>query len=252
MILQAHRGDSRRFPENTMSAFEAAFNEGYGIIELDMKFTKDNQCVILHDFTLARTARNLDGSPLEKDIKISDITYDELSNYDFGIFMSDIFKGEKIPRLDDILSFAREKKIKLKFDNVLQRFNDDQVNSFFDSVEACYEDGLFGFTSNDLGFIKKIVSRFPSCDIHYDGPVNEEALDSLKCIAPLNPLYVWMPLNKMSWLDYPPANKEQVELAKRYGKVGLWIITEEKDLNRCIELDADVIETDGAITVDML
>ena len=44
MILQAHRGDSKRFPENTMSAFNAAYNEGYGIIELDMKFTKDGKC----------------------------------------------------------------------------------------------------------------------------------------------------------------------------------------------------------------
>ena len=252
MILQAHRGDSKRFPENTMAAFEAAFNEGYGIIELDMKFTRDNKCVILHDFTLARTARLLDGSPLKNDIKICDIDFDDLSSYDFGLYMSEQFKGEKIPTLESVLSFACDKKIKLKFDNVLQRFNDDQINSFFDAVDAHYEDGIYGFTSNDLSFIKKIVERFPFCDIHYDGEVNEKTLDELKTVATKNNLYIWLPLNKMPWLDYPAADKAQVELAKKYGLVGLWIITDPADLTRCVELDADIVETDGAVTMEML
>ncbi len=252
MILQAHRGDSKRFPENTMSAFEAAYNEGYGIIELDMKFTKDDKCVILHDFTLARTARNLDGTPIELDINIADIDYNELSNFDFGVFMSEKFKGERIPTLEDILNFASKKKIKLKFDNVLQRFNEAQINSFFDAIESHYEDGLFGFTSNDLSFIEKIVARFPDCDIHYDGAVNQDSLTQLKLIAPNNPLYIWLPLNKMSWLEFPAADKEQVTLAKKYGLVGLWIITDPSDLERCFELGADIIETDGAVTMEML
>ncbi len=252
MILQAHRGDSKRFPENTMSAFEAAYNEGYGIIELDMKFTKDNKCVILHDFTLARTARNLDGTQLENDIKISDVNFEELSKYDFGVYMSEKFKGEKIPTLDDVLNFACEKKIKIKFDNVLQRFTDEQINSFLDAVETHYVDGIFGFTSNDLSFVNKVVMRFPTCDIHYDGEVNKESLENLKHIAPNNQLYIWLPLNKMSWLEYPAADKEQVALARYYGLVGLWIITDPSELDRCIELGADVVETDGAVTMEML
>lgn len=252
MILQAHRGDSKRFPENTMSAYRAAYDEGYKIIELDMKYTKDDVCVALHDFTLARTARNLDGTPLENDINITDLTYSELSNYDVGISMSEKFKGEKIPTLKEILDFACEKKIKLKFDNVIQMFTDAQLNLFFDEIEERNEIDLFGFTSNDLAFIKKITKRFPTCAIHYDGPVDKESLDKLKETAPDNVLYIWMPLNKISWLSYPPADKEQVELARKYGYVCLWIIQNPDDLPRCIELGADVIETDGAITVDML
>ena len=56
----------------------------------------------------------------------------------------------------------------------------------------------------------------------------------------------------MPWLEYPAADMEQVELAKKYGLVGLWIITDPSDLARCGELGADVIETDGAITTEML
>ena len=80
----------------------------------------------------------------------------------------------------------------------------------------------------------------------------EEALERLKYIAPTNRLYIWMPLNKMSWLEYPAADKEQVKLAKKYGLVGLWIITDPSELSRCRELGADVIETDGALTPEML
>ena len=36
--LQAHRGVSSDYPENTMIAFRAAVNEGYAIIELDPKY----------------------------------------------------------------------------------------------------------------------------------------------------------------------------------------------------------------------
>lgn len=252
MILQAHRGDSKRFPENTMSAFKAAYDEGYKIIELDMKYTKDDVCVALHDFTLARTARNLDGSPLEKDINITDLLYSELDNYDVGIFMSEKYKGEKIPTLKEILDFVCDKKIKLKFDNVIQKFTEAQLNLFFDEIEERDQINLFGFTSNDLEFIKKIVSRFPTCAIHYDGPVDNESLEKLKEIAPENTLYIWMPLNKISWLSYPPADKEQVELARKYGYVCLWIILNPNDLSKCVELGADVIETDGAVTPDML
>ena len=56
VALQAHRGVSTDAPENTFAAFEAAVKQGYDIIELDPKFTLDNQCVILHDKNLKRTA----------------------------------------------------------------------------------------------------------------------------------------------------------------------------------------------------
>ena len=50
----AHRGyHNDVFPENTLAAFENAKNHGYGI-ELDVQLTKDNICVIAHDFHLLR------------------------------------------------------------------------------------------------------------------------------------------------------------------------------------------------------
>lgn len=53
--LVAHRGDSDRAPENTLSAFDQALANGVCHFETDCQLTQDEQCVILHDELLGRT-----------------------------------------------------------------------------------------------------------------------------------------------------------------------------------------------------
>ena len=50
MLFQAHRGVSTEYPENTMPAFEAAWTQGYQIIETDPLFPKSKKRI----FSLAR------------------------------------------------------------------------------------------------------------------------------------------------------------------------------------------------------
>lgn len=57
-------------PENSLAAFAAACEAGYGI-ELDIQLTMDGQVVVAHDETLMRVA----GDPR----RICDLTYDELT-----------------------------------------------------------------------------------------------------------------------------------------------------------------------------
>ena len=61
--LQAHRGVSTDYPENTLAAFDAAADEGYAIVECDPKYTGDGVIVMHHDRTTARTGRTADGKP---------------------------------------------------------------------------------------------------------------------------------------------------------------------------------------------
>ena len=51
----AHRGASAYAPENTLAAFRRAIASGVGVIEIDLRATKDGVPVILHDETLNRT-----------------------------------------------------------------------------------------------------------------------------------------------------------------------------------------------------
>lgn len=92
--LFAHRGLhhlEKNTPENSLAAFSAAVENGYGI-ELDVHVTKDNVPVVFHDFDLLRMC-GIDKS-------ISDLTLAELQQYTLDQTM------EKIPTLEAVLELV--------------------------------------------------------------------------------------------------------------------------------------------------
>jgi len=91
----AHRGFNTIAPENSMPAFGAAVASGAEEIEFDLWSTKDGELVSLHDPTLERTS-NGTGNVWEH-------TYEELTQYDFGIKCREEYKGLKIVRFEEIL-----------------------------------------------------------------------------------------------------------------------------------------------------
>lgn len=69
----AHRGlHSQGIPENSMAAFKAALDHGYGI-ELDIHLLKDGNLAVIHDSLLNRTTGAAG--------RIEDLTTDQLKNY---------------------------------------------------------------------------------------------------------------------------------------------------------------------------
>lgn len=66
----AHRGlHDELHPENTLGAFETAISEGFGI-ECDVRLSKDNELIVVHDPTLYRLC--------QRDDRVDELTYDEL------------------------------------------------------------------------------------------------------------------------------------------------------------------------------
>ena len=55
-VVIAHRGMRSHAPENTISAFKIALQNGFPHIELDVQLTADNVCVVFHDDNLDRTS----------------------------------------------------------------------------------------------------------------------------------------------------------------------------------------------------
>ena len=97
----AHRGSQRRAPENTMASFRAALEDGAKIFELDVSETSDLRSVVHHDDTLDRTTN---GSG-----KVSDHTFEEVRKLDAGSWFGPQFAGEKVPSLEEVLSWAKDK-----------------------------------------------------------------------------------------------------------------------------------------------
>ena len=90
---RSHRGGVYYTPENTMPAFLDALEKGFDQIETDPNCTKDGVVVLMHDDTINRTCRHADGSLIEKPIRISETTYEELLSFDAGIAHGEQFRG---------------------------------------------------------------------------------------------------------------------------------------------------------------
>ena len=88
-VRYAHRGlhDDKKV-ENSMSAFKAAKEMGFGI-ELDIRLSKDGELVVFHDENLTRMTG--------KEGKVTDYTADELSK------MSLLGTDDHIPTLREVL-----------------------------------------------------------------------------------------------------------------------------------------------------
>jgi len=95
----AHRGISAKAPENTLASFAlATAAKGIDMVELDVRLTKDEEVIVLHDRTLQRTTT---GNGVARNY-----TLNELKNYDAGSWFDPSFKAERIPTLLEVLQLV--------------------------------------------------------------------------------------------------------------------------------------------------
>jgi len=69
--IVAHRGASSTRPENTIASFEEALRLGAGIVEFDVRLSRDGVAVVMHDPAVDRTT---DGSGLVHELTAAEIT----------------------------------------------------------------------------------------------------------------------------------------------------------------------------------
>lgn len=114
VLVIAHRGDWRNFPENSLEGFSSAIDMGVDIIEMDVAKTKDNHLVIMHDKTLDRTTN---GKGL-----VSDWTLDSLRK----LYLKDGLGIEtkfRIPTLEEALFVCKGKAL-VNLDKSYEFFNE--------------------------------------------------------------------------------------------------------------------------------
>lgn len=94
-LVIGHRGASSVAPENTLSAFRRAVEQGADAIEFDAKLSSDGAVVIHHDRTLDRTT-NGTGPVSARSLR-------ELKQLDAGSSFHPSFSGETIPTLEEVI-----------------------------------------------------------------------------------------------------------------------------------------------------
>ena len=151
-VRYAHRGlhDDEK-AENSMSAFRAAKEKGYGI-ELDVRLSKDGELVVFHDETLTRV--------VGKEGRVIDFTAEELAKMSLsgtsdGIptlrEVLELIDGA-VPLLIEIKMSPKESGVAEKFIEVIEDYKGEYIVESFNpfalkTVKALRPDILRGFLS---------------------------------------------------------------------------------------------------------
>lgn len=92
--IVGHRGAPREEPENTLASFTRAIRIGVDWIEFDLRKTKDDVLVVIHDDRVDRTTNGRG--------MVSDLTFEEIERLDAS-------GGQKVPSLQQVIDLARDK-----------------------------------------------------------------------------------------------------------------------------------------------
>ena len=98
VILAAHRGDRKNWPENTMPAFMSALAAKVDMIESDIHQTADGHLIIMHDRSALRTAG--------VDRFVTDMTLAEVRQLDAGSWFGESYAGTQVPTVAEFLEWV--------------------------------------------------------------------------------------------------------------------------------------------------
>lgn len=241
--IVAHRGDSEYFPENTLPAFQSAFDLGVDVIETDVHLSKDGHIVIWHDPTLDR---NTDGTGT-----IESHTLSELKAFDAGYaFTRDggrtypfRGKGIQLATLDEALKALPE----AKFNIDLKSQEEGIVSAYLDVIRKNHAEDRVCTASFHLNNLRKLRTAAP------------DLLTSISTLEVI-PLVLRQKLHilpdkfgKKTIFQIPtkqfgvnivtPAFVS--EMHKRDAVVMVWTINESKDMEYLFSIGVDTIMTDN-------
>lgn len=147
----AHRGGAYEYDENTMSAFQASYEQGARGFELDIRITRDNHLVLMHDPSMKRT--------VGIDRPIEELTLREVKELR-------TLKGFPIPTLDEAIAFFRDKPgLYVEFEMKTQKPSYDEATLklycdwVYRKVYACVPQGseyvLTSFDKRPLRYLRE-------------------------------------------------------------------------------------------------
>lgn len=105
VVCYAHRGARAHQPENTLAAFELAFNLGADAIECDVQRSRDGRLVIIHDGTVDRIS---DGTG-----PVAEQTFGELRTLNAGARWR---QQQLIPTLDETIELVARRDGRLNLE----------------------------------------------------------------------------------------------------------------------------------------
>lgn len=122
-------------PEQSLESFRLAYKKGFRTLLCDLRFTKDNVPVCMHDDTINSVARDSQGYDIVENIYISERTLQELNTYDYGIKKGSIYRDTKILTLDEMCNLVKTLGVELYIEIKQKPFTDEQLKIAYNIVK---------------------------------------------------------------------------------------------------------------------
>lgn len=226
-LIIAHRGASERAPENTMTAFRFALDEGADGIELDVQRTADRQLVVIHDETVDRTT---DGKG-----PVASHTWRELKSLNASASFGNGQGREEIPLLEEVLSWLAPTRLILNIElkNGIYPYEgmEEEVVGMVRSYQLTDRVIFSSFNHYSLVLLKRLAPEIETAILYMAGLY--EPWQYAKGIGAdgLHPLF---------YSAVPPI----VEGTQSAGlKIRPWTVNHDEDLRRMIHLGVDAVIT---------
>lgn len=228
-LIIAHRGASAKAPENTLAAFELAFEMGADGIELDVMLSKDEQLVVIHDDTVDRTTN---GSG-----RVSDFSLSILQGLDAGGVFSTAFRGEQLPSLVEVFErFGAKMLINVELKNYATPFDGltDKVVNLIQKYKLLNSVLLSSFNPLNLRRAKRRLPEVRLGLLTLSGKAGALSRGAFGRIFPYDALHPY----------YSDVNETLVNKIHSLGRqVNVWTVDEPEELLRLYQLGVDGIIT---------
>lgn len=226
ILYVAHRGSSKDRPENTISAFKKTLEDGILCNEIDLRLSKDNKIVIMHDETVDRTT-NFSGL-------VKDYTFDELLDMDAGAWFGEDFSNlndTRIPSFEEVLQYFKDKQMYFELDTKEEEVVDVAVPLIesYNMVDQCF----FVGPEKTSNYVKDNYPQFIS---YRAAPYND--IDHHLKNAKTNGQEV------ISWREITNNVSDKVHENRRVLRHSWTKEDSESDIQRLIDLGVNFILTD--------
>ncbi|MBQ8068122.1 MAG: glycerophosphoryl diester phosphodiesterase membrane domain-containing protein [Solobacterium sp.] len=228
-IVCAHRGDNTYAPENTLESITLALNENTPWVEVDVFQAKDGTIVCTHDESLKRVTGH--------DVKVTELTYDEILQYEMLDSMPGTYEHVKVPTLESVIQEVK-------------------THNAFLQIELKANGNESGFEQS----VVDLVNKYDMKDQVLIISLKAYLIENIKNIEPDLPAAVCAFMAWENYRDYPYAEHLSLtdsavtpSLVKTLHDNGIkvltWTVDNEDDVQYLVSCDVDVIGTNDPLTI---
>lgn len=214
MLKIGHRGARAYEPENTLRSYKKALELGADAVELDVRRTKDDEIVVIHDAEVDRTTN---GKGL-----VNQLTLEEIKQLKTE-------KDEKIPTLEEALDFI-DKKAKVLIELKETGF-EEKVLKIVQKKKLENNVIIVSFLEDALRRIRELNAKVET------GLIYTKHKNSIETASDLKANYL-LPLYRLT-------HTADVEKAHENGlKVIVWTINKPEEVTEYVKKSVDGITSD--------